>query len=168
MSCIAIVSCVRTPTTHENWPQSLPPLSYFLDIYEADEVNQAVQSQNNYLLWVKRFYQGSKLYSDGWESITQDLLLNIEDPGELTVVRYKMDHLGKLISGEWSKISTKRSIYSRDLSIWGQALLESIERQDEEKLIDQVTQDVEAMLAGDIKPKTISIKRYYDIEDEFN
>lgn len=157
---LVAASCARAPVQPVEWPDDLPPISHYHQIYDQDEENQAAQSRTKYLEWVVRFYHGWKLHQDGWHATTRDVLHGIEDgPGKQRLKR-KMAHLGRMISGEWAKNSRSRRIRSRQLSVWGQALLDSIERGDEETLIDQVTHDVGALLSGDLDPAEITLARY--------
>lgn len=155
-----LASCARTPPQHENWPQGLPPVDHYASLYRQDDANQAVQSRENYLQWVVRFYEGWKLYQDGWNQTTHDVLYGVADDERRQRLAQKMARLGKLLSGEWAKNSSGRRIRSRELSIWGEALLASMKRGDEEKLIDAVTHDAQALLAGRLESTDIMLKRY--------
>lgn len=154
------MSCVRAPVERVEWPDDLPPMDYYVRVYEQDRENKAVQTREKYLQWVVRFYKGWKLYQDGWDRTTRDVLHGIEDGAKKDRMKGKMHHLGKLISAEWAKNSGNRRIRSRELSIWGQALLEAMDRGREEALIDQVTRDVSALLSGNLKPTRVNLKRY--------
>ena len=153
-------SCVRAPQERVEWPDDLPPMDHYERIYASDVDNQAVQPREKYLMWVVRFYKGWRLYQDGWHMTTRDVLHSMDDGAQKDRMRSKMAHLGKLISGEWAKNSVDRRIRSRELSIWGQALLEAINRGQEETLIDQVTRDVDGLLSGRLEPGDISLQRY--------
>lgn len=157
---LVAASCARAPVQPVEWPQDLPPISHYHQIYDQDEANQAVQSRTKYLEWVGRFYNGWELHQDGWHATTRDVLHGIENRTDKERLRTKMAYLGRMISGEWAKDSGNRRIRSRLLSVWGQALLDSIERGNEEMLIDQVTRDVEALLSGDLDPAEITLARY--------
>lgn len=157
---LVAASCARAPVQPVEWPHDLPPISHYHQIYDQDEENQAVQSRKEYLEWVVRFYNGWELHQDGWRATTRDVLHGIEDGAGKQRLRTKMAHLGRMISGEWAKNSRSRRIRSQQLSVWGQALLDSIERGNEEMLIDQVTRDVEALLSGDLDPTEITLARY--------
>lgn len=164
-------ACVRAPVKPFDWPETLPPLEYYENAYHQDPRNQALQSREKYLKWVTRFYKGWDLYQDGWHSTTQDILLGIKDPATRERVETKLFRLGKLMSAEWAKESPDRAIQSRELSIWGQALLKSLDRERQEQLVDQVTRDVNALLADEIERTHINTNRYFDatsgsIEDE--
>ena len=63
----AISGCVTPPPKSDDWPKQLPEKSFYLEQYAADRDNQQVQSQEDYLKWVKRFYLGWPFYPKGWE-----------------------------------------------------------------------------------------------------
>lgn len=153
-------ACVRSPVK-QDWPAELPPFAYFERIYENDEVNSEVQSRENYLTWVVRFYQGWDLYQDGWQMTTRDILTSVEDDAKKRRLESKLADLGKLIAGEWAKESGDRVIRSRELSIWGQALVKSLDRGEEEEFVNQVSSDVDALLSNRIDPAAITLKRYH-------
>lgn len=155
-----VASCVRAPVERLEWPDGLPPIDHYERIYKMDAENRSVQTREQYLQWVVRFYKGWKLYQDGWHMTTRDVLHDMEDGAGKHRMREKLAHLGKLISGEWAKNSDSRRIRSRELSIWGQALVESMAGGGEEALIDRVTRDVEALVSGDLEPIEINHQRY--------
>lgn len=153
-------ACVRAPVDRIEWPDDIPELEYYEQLYNQDLENQAVQSKKEYLMWVLRFYQGWKLHQDGWHSTTRDILNGIEDGPRKSRLRSKLARLGKLISGEWAKDSDSRRIRSRELSIWGQALLSYMDRGEEELFVDRVTRDVEALRAEKLEPQEVHLNRY--------
>ena len=58
----ALVGC-QSLTDSADWPSDVPERDYFLDAYQADTENQQEQTQQQYLSWIIRFYQGSDLMS---------------------------------------------------------------------------------------------------------
>ncbi len=154
------VACIRMPARLVEWPGDLPPISYYRHMYRQDKTNQAVESEQQYLAWVIRFYKGWKLYQDGWQATARDIVAGVNDPDSKKRIETKLAHLGKLISAEWAKKSEKRVIRSRELSIWGQALVKALDRGEEESLVDQTTRDVNALLAGQLDPRDITLQRY--------
>jgi len=159
MLCVACAGLSVKPT---EWPEDLPPMDYYENAYEQDSRNQALQSREKYLTWVRRFYKGWDLYQDGWLVTTRDILLGIEDDAARQQVEEKLFELGKLLSAEWAKESPERAVQTRELSIWGQALLKSLDRQRQEKLVDHVTRDVNALLGGSLDRTDINLKRYLE------
>ncbi|MBD9356289.1 hypothetical protein [Methylomonas albis] len=92
------------------WSDDLPKYAYFFNEYQRDSINTNVQTLEQYLTWVQRFYNGWELYPSGWNSIKQDLLLRINDPALAGEVNNKMDDLGLSISSEWAKNNDTRVI----------------------------------------------------------
>lgn len=148
------------------WPSDMPSRAYFLKIYEADEANKKVQTQEEYLTWIVRFYNGWELYRRGWIKMTNELVAQIEDPEQAKEIRHKVDRMGRLVAGEWAKKSVTRTIYTRNVSIWGNALLESLDRNEALPLIDRVNQDVDDLLAHRIKADIITAERYFPVDED--
>lgn len=163
---VLCAACVRAPVDRLAWPEDLPPLNYYEREYQRDQSNQSVQSKEDYLKWVRRFYRGWNLYPDGWNDTTRDILLGVEDDNVRERLRKKLAHLGKLISAEWAKSADDRAIRSRELSVWGQALLKAVNANEEERLVDRVTGDVNALLSRRLDPTDVSLKRYYEAPSE--
>ena len=161
----ALQACSANQATETAWPDELPPHEYFLNLYQQDSTNNNIQNLDQYMTWVIRFYQGSELYPNGWNSVTQTLLLGIKDLESANGVEDKMARLGLLISGEWAKNNSTRLINTRHISIWGNALLKSLEHGETLELIDRVTADVEDLLASRISSDVITENRFYAEED---
>jgi len=151
------------------WPSDMPSRAYFLKIYNADETNKKIQSQEDYLTWIVRFYSGWELYRRGWIKMTDELVAQVKDPSQEKEIRQKVDRIGRLVSGEWAKKSDTRTIYLRNVSIWGNALLESLDRDEALPLINRVNQDVDDLLAHKISADIITAERYFppDEDDPF-
>lgn len=150
----------------ENWPETMPPRSYFAQQYEADEINKKIQTQQEYMTWIVRFYNGWELYGRGWTKMTNELLSQIEDPNEAKEIEPKVARIGRLVSAEWAKKSDTRTIYLRQVSIWGNALLESLDRDQALELVNKVNQDVDDLLAHRIKPAVITADRYFAADED--
>ncbi|MDZ7840474.1 MAG: hypothetical protein U5R46_06580 [Gammaproteobacteria bacterium] len=157
---ILAAACARAPVDRIDWPDDIPDVEYYERLYDQDLENQAVQSRKEYLRWVVRFYEGWKLHQDGWHRTTRDVLHAIEDEPRKARLRAKMARLGQMISGEWAKNSENRRIRSRELSIWGQALLSYMDRGEEERFVDRVTRDVKALRGNKLDPQEIDLSRY--------
>jgi hypothetical protein len=151
------------------WPNAMPSRAYFLKVYDADEANKKIQTQEEYLTWIVRFYSGWELYRRGWIKMTDELVAQVKDPAQVKEIRYKIDRIGRLVSGEWAKKSDTRTIYLRQVSIWGNALLESLDRDQALPLINRVNQDVDDLLAHRINADIITAERYFpaDKDDPF-
>lgn len=167
---IALTSTLFACSTHraerDTWPEGMPSRAYFVKVYEADKINKQIQTKDEYLTWILRFYNGWELYRRGWIKMTDELVAQVQDPQQVTEIRYKIDRIGRLVSGEWAKKSDTRTIYLRHVSIWGNALLESLDRDQALPLIDQVNQDVDDLLAQKIKPDVITADRYFPADED--
>jgi hypothetical protein len=148
------------------WPSDMPSRAYFLKVYEADEVNKKIQTKEEYLTWIVRFYSGWELYRRGWIKMTNELVDQVEDPSQIKEIRYKIDRIGRLVSGEWAKKADTRTIYTRNVSIWGNALLESLDRDEALPLINRVNQDVDDLLAHKISADLITAERYFPVDED--
>lgn len=148
------------------WPSAMPSRAYFLKVYEADKVNKQIQTEEEYLTWIVRFYSGWELYRRGWIKMTDELVAQMKDPTQVDEIRYKIDRIGRLVSGEWAKKSDTRTIYLRHVSVWGNALLESLDRDQALPLINRVNQDVDDLLAHRINSDVITAERYFPVDKD--
>jgi len=163
---ISVISgCATNKIQDPNWPNELPPRAYFLEQYQHDLTNQKTQNQEEYLTWIVRFYKGSDLYPNGWNNITQDIVLKLKSAPTADNIKVKLDRLGLLISEEWAKNNKTRMISSYHVSVWGNALLKSLEQSETLELIDRVASDVDDLLARKIPAEIIVADRYY-VQDE--
>ena len=163
---ISVISgCATNKIQDPNWPNELPPRAYFLDQYQQDLTNQKTQNQEEYLTWIVRFYKGSDLYPNGWNNITQDIVLKLKSAPTADNIKVKLNLLGLLISEEWAKNNKTRMISSYHVSVWGNALLKSLEQSETLELIDRVASDVDDLLARKIPAEIIVADRYY-VQDE--
>lgn len=173
---IALSLCVLTACTpsklakEDNWLQNMPPRSYFIDKYNADTANADIQSEHSYLTWVVRFYNGSEFYSRGWIKMTNELMEQVSRPEEADEIRAHIDSIGQLVAAEWAKKIGTRKVVLRHVSVWGNALLESIERDQTLDLVKRVHQDVEQLLEGQLSLDAITADRYFapDEDDPFS
>ncbi len=163
IACLS--GCALNKPQDPNWPNELPPRAYFLNQYQQDVTNKNIQSQEEYLSWIVRFYKGSELYPNGWNNITHDILLKLKNTPTADNIQAKLDQLGLLISEEWAKINKTRIINSLHVSVWGNALLKSLELNETLQLIDRVASDVDDLLARKIPAEVIAAERYY-VQDE--
>jgi hypothetical protein len=150
----------------ENWPSDMPPKRIFIQSYEADASNNTIQTEDEYMLWIVRFYKGWELYRRGWLKMTDELLEQLPNPDETEEVKDKIYHMGIAISAEWAKKSATRTIYLRHVYVWGNALLESIERNDCLNLINKINQDIDDLLEHRIEKDTITAERYYPVDPD--
>jgi len=167
---LVISACTSAPqVVQDDWPADIPTRAYFHQVYEQDKANMAIQTEEEYLTWVVRFYHGWELYRRGWNRMTDELLVEIHDPVQAADAKLKTEHLGMMIAGEWAKKVDERTIFTRHVAIWGNALLESIDRGNAVDLINRVSADVAQLLAHKIQPDLITAGRYFpqDASDPF-
>lgn len=166
---LTLSACTSHQVSENAWPQELPPRDYFLGVYQADETNKALQTEDEYFTWILRFYNGWELYRRGWIKMTNELMEQIQDPAQAKEAKIKVDRIGRLVSGEWAKKSDTRTIYLRHVAVWGNALLESLDRHEALPLIDRINKDVDDLLAHRINVDVITAERYYprDSDDPF-
>ncbi len=159
--------CALAPISDIDWPEHIPPKSYYERLYDNDIADRAAQTKIEYLTWVIRFYLGWEGFPQGWRDISRETTDTVP-PERRAVVRNKFSRLGKIISGEWAKNSASRVIFTGTVAAWGDALFEASEREEVEALLDRVGEDVENLLARQLDPGAITLDRYYaDTDDEF-
>ena len=154
-------ACVSVPEKEASWSSAWPPESLFVAAYEAELDNQAVQSADNYMRWIRRFYQGWTFYSEGWDWLTDRVLVGIDDDAQRQQITQHMYSMGMRISREWAKSSNHRVINTRHLLVWGEALKLSAARDQELWLAVKVSADIDRLLAFELDPSMIKSSRYY-------
>ena len=160
-SILSLTACVSRAPQQADWPTHIPSREFFVARYEADADNKASEDLNEYLLWVVRFYEGWELYSNGWTKVTQDALHGVKDPVAAQEIKTKMDLIGQGIACEWPKNKKDRRIYTRHIVVWGNALIESIKRDQELPLINRVLADVNGLVAYQVGVDEIKAERYF-------
>jgi hypothetical protein len=158
-------ACATLQSNQALWSADLPAQEYFVNEFQRDTVNHQQQTLDQYLTWVTRFYEGTELYPKGWNHITQALLLRITEAEQANEVKDKMQRLGLLISGEWAKNNQTRLINTRHVSIWGNALIKSLEQGETLELLARVSADVDDLLAQRLAADAITEGRFYAEED---
>ena len=161
LGCLLLTACAGNPNQPQDWPQGIPERDYFLAAYEADPKNAGLQSLDQYLTWVQRFYQGWVVYSYGWNRMTEDLLAGIEQEEKRAKVVAMLDDLGRQIATEWSKSNESRDVKTPQMLVWGEALRESVSTESEIELIVAVDKDLQRIKAGQLPLSEIRLKRYF-------
>ncbi len=157
---LLLSACGSTPIRDEDWPTNMPSRAHYQLLYEQDKINQSVQSQDEYLYWVVKFYEGYNALR-GWHQISLDVLQDV--PAENYVMTAaRLDYLGQMISGEWAKLSPERVIINRTVSAWRDAAYEAARRNELLQLITRMINDVEALFSGTLTHEAIRPERYYD------
>ena len=166
LSLLYLLSACSTTSHHSDpyiWPDNIPPRQYFVDYYHNSSVVE-IQSESDYLLWVRRFYFGWELYKKGWLKATKELVKTLKTTDGQIVAREKALAIGRLVSAEWAQNAKYRVINTRHLNIWGNALNESITNKEQLLMLDRILEDVKALLGGVVQPKDIAYTRYYEID----
>jgi len=154
------VGCSTTQQARLDWPEQLPQRAHYVALYEADQGNQEVQTQEEYLKWVKRFYRGWALSPYSWNWLVQNALEKAE-PGHREELGALLASIGWRVSGEWAKDDKHRSINSRNLMTWGDALKLALRRGEYIDLVQRISNDVDSMLAYELHADAISFDRYF-------
>jgi hypothetical protein len=163
---LGLTGCVTHRIKEAAWPEELPPRVYFMEQYQHDLANKHLENQDEYLIWITRFYQGWELYPNGWNNITKDVLLRQKNPQTADKIKANMSRLGILISGEWAKNNQTRLINTRHVSVWGNALLKSLDHDETLQVIDRVAKDIDDLLTRKISADTITADRYYAQDED--
>ena len=159
LSALVLGGCVSPAMKMAAWPADIPDRSYFERAYELDPVNQKIQPEDEYLIWVLRFYDGYNGIN-GWREITDEVMTSINGT-RFTIVAGKMRYLGMVIAAEWSKDSPESLIHTPILSAWSKAAREAARRGELEQFADRMTADVDAILSSEIDEDDITAERYY-------
>lgn len=164
-------ACTSRAPKEEHWPVDMPSRAFFVAAFEADSVNKKGQDVEEYLLWVIRFYKGWELYRNGWTQVTSDALVGVKDPERAQEIHRKLDIIGSGIACEWAKNKSDRRVLTRHVVVWGNAMIESIKRGEEEemRLVNRVLSDLNGLLEKNIDLDEVKADRYYprDKDDVF-
>lgn len=168
-SLVLLTACANQAPKTSQWPMDIPPRDFFVNSYNADLDNKKNQELDEYLLWVFRFYKGWELYRNGWSQVTEDSLIGVKDPLVAHEIKTKMDFIGSGIACEWAKSKKDRRILTRHVVVWGNALIESMKRDEELPLINKVVADMTGLLEQKIELDDVKAERYFpkDKDDVF-
>ena len=162
LALLVASGCAVAPV---QWPAELPPVDYFRDYWQADEQNRQLQDEDDYLLWVQRFYLGYNMVP-GWLAMTDQVRERLP-PSEHAAVTARLNGLGRRIGAEWAKDNAVRKLNTGTAATWRDALLESLSRDDLYAYLDRLDQDVDALLSGTLSREDIRFERYYIDEFDF-
>ncbi len=154
---VVLQSCVSTPP--ENWPETLPDRQLFVAAYQADARNQQEQNRAEYLDWILNFYQGSLLYSTGWQDIER-LVLERTAPSDRPMITAELNRLGFAIASEWAKSNDVRVLDNRLLSLWGYLLQIAPDSAGQTRTIGVIAEDIAGLLSRRLAPDTVNESRY--------
>jgi len=166
MILLTLSGCVSYSRMANDWPSEIPPMDLFVEAYENDQANQEIQSMEAYLVWVKRFYQGWVVYDNGWLKVSQNLSESMP-VNERAAANHRIAEIGLKIAPEWAKEKTDRYIFTDMVVVWGEALLEALDRGEVFRYMDSVEQDLQLLSEGQIQRRDIFMQRYFpDIQEE--
>ena len=158
-SMMGLYACTQIQFHSQAWPDDLPSRQYFTQLYLTDESNRSLQTEEQYLTWGVRFYEGWELYPTGWKTIETDVLDEIIKK-RFPIILDKLRYLGKLISGDWAKDNSVRRITTAMLSLWGEVIYSTIELEKSEQALDLIMADVLDLLTGALTQEMIQPGRY--------
>lgn len=159
-ACLFLASCIGPNL--EDWPDSIPQTQVFKVAYEADDENQARQSETEYLEWVLSFYQGNLASSSGWQDI-QGYVYEAPAPEAAQELLDELSLLGIAIGSEWSKHNDIRQIDTRMLSLWGSTIQLAPDFDTQKQTVELIAKDIDLLLRGGLRKQDIREKRYADI-----
>ena len=163
---LLVLSGCQTIDTTSNWPSNLPDRQLFVDEY-----NKSFNAGENFielephLSWIKRFYQGTVLYPQGWLKVSDTVLDSLTSVQDKNNVAPRLNDLGFKISNEWAKDNAVRKITSSNIIVWGGGLRTAAKEGSQLDFLNKVEQDVDAMLRGELKAEDIQRTRYFPPED---
>ena len=161
------ITACQTLTTPKDWPEELPDRNIFVKAFHQKRGTDKVEDKvmNEHLGWIIRFYQGTVIYPNGWNRVSQLFLDSIPDEQRRALMRVRLEKLGIEIANEWAQDNAIRNINSSNIITWGSALRTAAEQGDQENFVSQVEADVEQLVAQKLSPKDISYERYYSDQD---
>jgi hypothetical protein len=166
LTALLAACAVRAP--QPEWPDGIPSRDVFRAEWQRSTGNQMVQSEEEYLLWVERFYTGYTAVP-GWLNMTAQVLQRLPE-GERDQIKARLLELGGRIGAEWAKDNSIRRLSTRSAGVWRDALLEALARAELNSYLDRLSTDVDALLSGSLGNDAIRFERYYvdEFVDEFD
>jgi len=163
---VSLAGCA-TSVSDKKWPTDVPERKIFVDGYLKNRGLTKAEPKvlNAHLVWVVRFYQGTVLYPNGWNNVSNRFLNSIKETKDRDAMATRLYTLGIDIANEWAQDNVVRKINSSNVATWGSALRTSAETNDQNEFISAVERDVDLLLKGSLKPSEIKYERYYPEED---
>ncbi|MEX1196251.1 MAG: hypothetical protein WEB57_00105 [Pseudohongiellaceae bacterium] len=162
---LLLLGACATTVTPENWPDSAPPYEHFVDTYRSDEANQAHQAEDDYLTWVRRFYEGRPGIL-GWNDITESVVQDM-DRAQRSAVDDLGNRLGRRIAAEWAKANEVRRIDTAMLSLWGSIMVTAESPETRLEAMRAIDRDARALLDGELRSRQITEERYAEFDSFF-
>jgi hypothetical protein len=159
-----LVACASTPGP-EDWPSDAPSFRFFRQAYQSDAANRARQSEAEYLGWVRRFYEGHRVFPR-WSEITTGIADKLE-PQEQARVDDIGFRLGRRIAAEWAKDNAVRRIDTGMLSLWGSVIIAGDTPEEQLDALLAIDRDTRALLNGELSADDINEDRYPGLDSFF-
>lgn len=155
---LTLAGCAVPSVEEPDWPRDIPMRAYYIRVYEADPDNQTRQTLEDYLVWVRRFYDGYSV-APGWRRSEVQLMKGLTEE-QVRLLAPRLAYLGHIMSSEWAKHNEGRNIETNMLSLWGRVMLKAKKDEQLDATLDRLTEDVIALIRGELDPKEITSKRY--------
>lgn len=165
---LALTAC-QSYKLEQEWPPQMPDQELFIAGYlEKRNLDSVSESEIAYHLgWVKKFYQGTTLYPNGWLRASSRYIESIKDPKIRSDVSERMMYLGVEIANEWAQENGVRKINSTNIASWGSAMKTAALRGEQLDFLDKVEKDVQSLINSKILSNDIGYDRYF-VEESFD
>lgn len=165
-----VLTACTTLGGQKTWPENLPPRQVFVDGYLSKRNLSTVEDAvlDAHLVWIKRFYQGTLVYPNGWNRASRLFLESVDSEHTRTELQNKLYALGIEIAIEWAQSNEIRLINSANIATWGSAMQTAAEHGDHSAFVNKVESDVTALIAKTLQASEIRYERYYPEEDYDN
>ncbi|MFT4635743.1 MAG: hypothetical protein ACI9OI_001540 [Chitinophagales bacterium] len=169
LALLVLVGCT-TLATNQNWPADLPQRKIFIDKFLSNRQINVAESEviESHLIWIVRFYQGTILFPNGWNRISERFIDSIDKPKDKRKMAVRLRALGISIANEWAQENNLRRINNTHVAAWGSALRTAAELADQKDFVAKVEGDVKALINGALEAEKIRYERYYPSEDYDN
>lgn len=162
ITSLSLMAC-QTANLLMDWPADVPERQLFVDGYYAKRgISSASNKElNNHLGWIIKFYNGTVIYPQGWNIISERYLATVEGNETRQVLEQRIHLLGIKIANEWAQANNIRLINNKAMLVWGNGLRSAAELMEHERYIGLVERDVDLLLSEDITSKDINFERYF-------
>jgi len=165
------LSACQTYDLKQQWPPEMPERQLFVSGYLMKRNLSSVSDEQieYHLGWVKKFYQGTTLYPNGWLRASSRDINSIQNTDLRKQVSDRMVDLGVDIANEWAQENGVRKINSTNIATWGSAMRTAATRNEQLEFLKKVEKDVQSLVSGELLSKSIDYDRYFTDEsfDDF-
>ena len=158
--CLGAIGCGSIPVEPAAWPAGLPPRAYYESAWETSGENREIETFEEYLTWVGRFYKGTPV-SLGWTGVSEKVLADL-DAEEARILAPRLACLGQTVSAEWAKDNAYRRVGTELLRLWVRVLVQAKGAGKALEATDRLLADTVALIRGELEPSSISADRYRD------